>query len=161
MRLDIYRHAGPKGPEEKGACEHEVATACRAAGACPAPYDKNARVTVVRGPVPRVLVSPRSFRTLISIEYAMCQGLKVRRTLMCQTGPVVFTLRSYRPSGCAKSVFYRHAGPKGPEERFSQGRAFQKLGKGQARAIGRSRGTGPRATVQVRFSWPRNGPPSP
>ena len=24
----FYRHAGPKGPEEKGACGREVATAC-------------------------------------------------------------------------------------------------------------------------------------
>ena len=43
----FYRHAGPKGPEEKGACGRAVATAC------PARYDKNAQVTVARGPVPR------------------------------------------------------------------------------------------------------------
>ena len=68
------------------------------------------------------------------------------------TALVVFILRSSRPSGNAKRVFYRHAGPKGPEEVFFTGACFP-YRRARAcpspchRARENSRGTGPRATV--------------
>ena len=48
---------------------------------------------------------------------------------MCQTGPVVFTLRSSRPSGRAKHVFYRHAGPTDLKRVFTRA-CFPKIGRG-------------------------------
>ena len=69
-------------------------------------YDKkNAQVTVARGPVPRVLVFPRSFRTLISIEYAMCQVLKVCRTLMFLTAVRLLSIKDLRVLSFFLSAF--------------------------------------------------------
>ena len=70
----------------------------------PSPYGIGGRsFPVVRGPVLRVFVSPRSFRTLISIEYVMCQVLKVRRTLMFLTAVRLLPIKDLK----ALSFFYR------------------------------------------------------
>ena len=99
----------------------------RRARACPSPcHDRGGQAPALRA---RKGSSFRSFRTLMSIVRGAAMLSRSFRTLIFQTGPVVFTLRSSRPFCAAGALFYRHAGPNGPEEMFSRVRALQKIGR--------------------------------
>ena len=70
----------------------------------------------------RTTVSSRSFRTLMSIVRADAIPLKVRRTLMLLVAMCLLYIKDLKDLRAFFSRgYYRHAGPKGPEEMFSRG----------------------------------------